>query len=106
MKATFRQHPHDPSNARTLMQRVNAAPDLASLRKLETLVTRCYDNGILSPADLGRLDTRIMERGVEVAPKGPERNAALMAKHEFLMVAGSGNRPDLAETARPAWSVI
>ena len=50
------------TTAQMLRQRINAAPDAETLRRMETLVTRHYDNGTITATELSRLDVRIMER--------------------------------------------
>jgi hypothetical protein len=46
----------------TLIQRVKSAKDVPTLRKLETLTTRVYDAGCLTPSELRQVDVRIMEK--------------------------------------------
>jgi hypothetical protein len=46
----------------TLMQRVKAAGDVPTLRRIETTATRVYNAGCLTPSELRRVDVRIMEK--------------------------------------------
>jgi hypothetical protein len=55
-------HPDKMKTVQILLNRINEANDAASLRNLETTITRQHDAGTITAPELMRLDVRIMER--------------------------------------------
>ncbi len=78
--------------SRLALQLVSITPHHVTEAQARLALLKLY-GGEVPPALITR---EVMER----------YHAALMAKRESLMETGSGNAPELCESARPAWSAV